>query len=78
MSSDLTKVEEWAQIFTKPKTLIETVGKNGALHILGLKKDFASVKSNWSTQNYFNAGLDVADALTKLIGPVPASPSFLQ
>jgi len=70
MDDDFARIHDWAQIFTEPKELAETVGKHWLLHKRGIKKDIASEKSDWASGNYFEAGEDTADALVKLIGPV--------
>lgn len=71
MDDDFARIEEWALIFTNPVELTKTVTKNWLLHQRGIKKDIEQEKIDWAAGNYFSAGVDTADALVKLIGPVP-------
>ena len=70
MDEDFAAIEAWAQIFTEPVQLTETVTKNWLLHKRGIKKDTEQAKLDWDNGLYFNYGVDTADALVKLIGPV--------
>jgi len=70
MDEDIARIEAWAEIFTNPKELTVTVSKNWLLHKRGIEKDIAQEKVDWSNGDYFAAGVDTADALVKLIGPV--------
>ena len=70
MDDDIARIEAWAEIFTEPTKLTETVGKNWLLHKKGIKKDVAAMKSDWALEHYFQSGVDTADALVKLVGPV--------
>lgn len=70
INDDLVRIEDWANIFTQPAELTKTVGVNWLLHKRAIKKDIAAEKSDWAAGDYFTAGLDTADALVKLIGPV--------
>lgn len=70
MDEDLARIDAWAEIFTNPKELTLTVSKNWLLHKRGIKKDIAQEKVDWAAGNYFSAGVDTADALVKLVGPV--------
>jgi hypothetical protein len=70
MDEDIARIEAWAEIFTNPKELTVTVTKNWLLHKRGIKKDIAQEKVDWAAGDYFSAGVDTADALVKLIGPV--------
>lgn len=70
MDEDIARIEAWAEIFTNPKELTVTVTKNWLLHKRGIEKDIAQEKVDWAAGNYFSAGVDTADALVKLIGPV--------
>jgi len=36
-----------------------------------IKKDIASLKSDWSSKNFFDAGKDTADIMQDFIGEVP-------
>jgi hypothetical protein len=70
MEDDFAAIEAWAEIFTEPTHLAETVAKNWILHKRGIKKDMQAESEDWASGNYFGAGVDTADALVKLIGPV--------
>jgi len=71
MDDDFRRIGEWAEIFKEPKRLSETVAKNWVLHRHGIKKDIKQEKEDWYNHRWFEAGVDTADALVKLIGPVP-------
>jgi hypothetical protein len=70
MDEDIARIQAWAEIFTEPATLTKTVGKNWLLHKKAVKKDIAAMKSDWALEQYFQSGVDTADALVKLVGPV--------
>ena len=78
LDEDMARIELWAQIFTKPKALMENVAKNAVLHNVGIRKDIKEEKVNWSAGDYFHAGFDVSDIIVKLVGPIPATPAFFQ
>ena len=61
-------IEEWATIFTEPTKLSKTVGKNWLLHGRTIKADIAKEEADWSSGDYFNAGVDTAMALTEAVG----------
>ena len=70
MKDDLKAIEDWAEIFTEPNVLSETVKKNWLLHRNGIQKAIAAERNDWAQANYFSSGYDAADALTKMIGPI--------
>ena len=70
MSDDVAEIEAWAQIFTHPTTLAATVAKNWLFHSKKIRADITKEESDWSSQNYFDAGKDVADALSLAVGPM--------
>jgi len=70
LEEDFAAIAAWAEIFTEPTKLAETVTKNWLLHKRGIKKDIEQEQLDWAAGNYFDAGVDTADALVKLIGPV--------
>jgi hypothetical protein len=70
LDDDFARIAEWADIFTQPAHLAETVTKNWLLHKRGIKKDIAAEQADWAAGSYFSAGVDTADALVKLVGPV--------
>jgi len=70
VGDDVKAIEEWAEIFKEPTTLVETLGKHWLIHQKAIKKDIAAEKADWASQNYFKAGSDIADAVTLAVGPV--------
>ena len=70
LNDDFARIAAWADIFTEPAQLVETVTLNWFLHKRGIKKDIEHEKADWAAGNYFSAGVDTADAFVKLIGPV--------
>jgi len=73
MSDDVAAIEAWAKIFTEPKTLASTVAKHWLFHGTQIKADITQEETDWSAANYFNAGKDVADALTLAVGPISSN-----
>ena len=53
MDDDIAAIESWATIFTHPKELAETVGKNWLLHRRTIKADLTKEQSDWSAGSYF-------------------------
>jgi len=74
ISDDVAALSEWALIFTHPAQLVETVGTHWLLHKKHIKSDLAQEKLDWAAGDYFMAGVDTADALTLLLGPVEPKP----
>ena len=70
VSDDVAAIQQWAEIFKEPTTLVETLGKHWLIHQRQIKKDIAAEKADWSAKNYFKAGADIADAVTLAVGPV--------
>ena len=70
MDDDIQAIESWAKIFTEPTKLASTVGKHWLFHGSQIKADFAKEETDWSAGNYFDAGKDIADALTLAVGPI--------
>jgi hypothetical protein len=70
LHDDFAEIAAWADIFTQPAHLAETVTKNWLLHGRRIKRDIADTEADWAAGSYFSAGTDTADALVKLIGPV--------
>jgi hypothetical protein len=48
MDEDMTRIKLWADIFTQPKELMETVAKNAVLHNVGIRKDIKDEKVKMS------------------------------
>ena len=70
MDDDISAIESWATIFTEPTKLASTVGKHWLFHGSQIKADFAKEQSDWAAKSYFDAGKDIADALTLAVGPI--------
>jgi hypothetical protein len=70
MQDDLERIAAWGTIFTEPVHFIETASKNYLYHRGEFSDDLAASKIDWSNGEYFNAGVDTADALVVLLGPV--------
>ena len=70
MQDDIAAVENWAKIFTQPVTLAETMAKNWIKHNSVIEADIKSMELDWEASSFFHSGIDVADAMTMLIGPV--------
>jgi hypothetical protein len=68
-------IEAWAQIFKSKTALIADITKRYALHRKAIKADEATLKADWATGEYFQAGVVAADLLTLAVGPVPAPTS---
>jgi len=70
MDDDIAALEDWASIFTNPTALAAKVSKNFLFHKTQIKADIAALEGDWSTGNYFRAGVDFADLASVAIGPV--------
>lgn len=70
MGDDIAAIEAWATIFTNPTELAKTVGKRWLFHGSQIKADIAQEEADWAAGSYFDAGKDVADALTLAVGPI--------
>ena len=75
MGDDIAAIEAWAKIFTEPATLSKTVAKHWLFHGSQIKADIAKEEADWSAGSYFDAGKDVADALTLAVGPIQTATS---
>ena len=71
LDGDLARIEAWGEIFTDPARLSKTVLKNWALHQWGINKAQNQLSQDWEACDFFDAGVDTADILVLLIGPVP-------
>jgi len=70
MDDDFAAIHDWAQIFHEPEVLAKTVAKHWVIQKHWIKKDIDQEKADWASGDYFSAGADTADALTRLVGPV--------
>ena len=70
MQDDLSAIESWASIFTEKTELISTVTKHFLLHKKQVTADIGTLKTDFSTQEYFKTGEDLATLAEVLIGPM--------
>lgn len=67
MDDDIAKIQDWAKIFTEPKKLFKTAGKNYLLHRGTIHDDIANEQAHWASGEYFHAGIDTAMAVTEIL-----------
>ena len=67
MDEDIAKIEDWAQAFTHPVSLVKKISKNWLLHGVDVKKDIALEESNWASAEYFEAGKAAAAGIELLV-----------
>ena len=53
MDDDIAAIESWATIFTEPKELTETLGKNWLLHRKTIREYLSAEQSDWASGDYF-------------------------
>lgn len=53
VQADITRIDEWAQIFKHPLKLAETAGVNYVKHHTQINQDFKSEKELWNNAQYF-------------------------
>ena len=70
MQDDLTAIKSWASIFTDESKLISTVTKHFLVHKKEITADIGQLESDYSTQEYFKVGEDLATLAEVLIGPM--------
>jgi len=70
VSTDLSAVIAWAQIFKDTTKLKATIEKNLLVHHKAILADVASVEADYTGGKYFDAGKAAADALILAVGPV--------
>ena len=70
MHDDLSAIEQWATIFTTPETLVANATKHFLLHKKRITGDIATIKTDWSADKYFDTGVQAADLITTLVGPI--------
>merc|ERR1712166_1313924 len=70
VSTDLTAVIAWAQIFKDTTKLKATIEKNLLVHHTKILADVASIEADYTGGKYFDAGKAAADALIMAVGPV--------
>jgi len=70
MQDDLNAIESWATSFTDENELISTVTKNFLENEIEIMADIGQLESDYSTQEYFKVGEDLATLAEVLIGPI--------
>merc|ERR1712167_73684 len=79
IQDDVNRIEKWAQIFTHPEQLVQTLVANAIKNHEAVINDAQAIVSDFNANNFVQAGEDVGDILIQLIGPVPKSvPLILQ
>jgi len=73
MSDDAARIEKWSAIFSNPSQLVQTILGNAMSNMSGLKADIGMISTDVSSKDYKDLGLDIADIMTKTLGPVPQS-----
>ena len=71
MQGDITRIENWAKIFEDPTKLVETLAVNIIKNFSKILKDISCETADFDTQNYYQAGSDIADILVLTLGAVP-------
>ena len=73
MKDDAARIENWAKIFQNPSQLVQTIMANAVANMSGLKADIEKIPVDVSSGDMKDLGMDVADILTKTLGPVPGA-----
>lgn len=70
MQDDLTAIKSWASVFTDKTELVATVTKHFLLHKKQVTADISTLKTDYSAEEYFKTGEDLATLAEVLIGPM--------
>ena len=70
MSADLAAIESWASIFTNKSKLVGKVTRNFLMHKKVVTADIAELKADYTAEEYFKTGEEVATIATVLLGTV--------
>ena len=73
MQDDAARIKKWSAIFSNPSQLAQTVLQNALANMTVLKADIAQIPTDVSKDNFKDLGMDIADIMTKTLGPVPQS-----
>merc|ERR1711998_312512 len=71
MQGDLQRIEKWGKIFENPTELAKVLAENVFAHLTAITSDIEKIPTDFSSQQYKNAGEDIADIMVQAIGPVP-------
>jgi len=78
MEEDIQAIEDWAQIFKEPVTLVETVAKNWLFHGVQIEANITQTETDWNAGEFFDSGEDAAAVLVGLLGPIKPAMDYLQ
>ncbi len=78
VGSDWAEVDAWLAQFKHPGALVEEASKNYVLHHKAISADIAAEQADWASGDYFKAGVDTADAIVALVGPIEPVTQFFQ
>lgn len=73
MKDDEARIEKWSAIFNDKGQLVQTIMANAMANISGLKADIGMISTDINKSDFKDLGMDMADILTKTLGPVPQS-----
>ena len=71
IQGDLTRIENWASIFSDPSKLVETVTTNLIKNFSKITADITKTSTDIAGAQYYNAGEDIADVMVLTLGAVP-------
>ena len=78
MQDDINRIEAWAQIFSDPTKLVQTLLTNVVAHFSQISADASATVTAFKSADYYHAGDDISDLLVQALGPVPQSPETLE
>ena len=78
MQADITRIEAWAQIFTNPTQLVETLITNTIANFSDITADISKTSQDIAAGDMYNTGEDIADIMVLELGKVPAMPEDLE
>lgn len=73
MKDDAERIKAWSAIFNDPSMLVQTILANSMANITGLKADIGQISTDVTKSDFKDLGMDIADIMTKTLGPVPQS-----
>ena len=71
MQDDANRIQKWSAIFSNPSQLTQTFLQNALAKMTGLKAGIAQIPTFVSKDDFKDLGMDIADIMTKILGPVP-------
>lgn len=73
MDEDITAIEQWFSVFKDPSSLAADVSKALLFHKNQVMADASAIEADWEATNYFQSGVDLADLMTLVLGPIESS-----